>query len=52
MVWNPLTVAWPNGNTAVGSSRFALYDNPCQLFEYSDTFTAARAFHQATMELS
>ncbi|KAF2196480.1 cellulose binding iron reductase-like protein [Delitschia confertaspora ATCC 74209] len=23
MVWNPLTVAWPNGNSAVVSSRFA-----------------------------
>jgi hypothetical protein len=27
MVWNPLTVAWPNGKSAVGSSRFALYDD-------------------------
>ena len=27
MVWNPLTVAWPNGNTAVPSSRFALSVN-------------------------
>jgi hypothetical protein len=26
MVWNPLTVAWPNGKTAVVSSRFALYE--------------------------
>ncbi len=24
MVFNPLTVGWPNGNTAVVSSRFAL----------------------------
>jgi Cytochrome domain of cellobiose dehydrogenase len=23
MVWNPLTVAWPNGKTTVASSRFA-----------------------------
>jgi hypothetical protein len=26
MVWNPLTVAWPNGKTTVVSSRFALYE--------------------------
>jgi hypothetical protein len=26
MVWNPLTVAWPNGKTAVASSRCALYE--------------------------
>ena len=31
MVWNPLTVAWPNGKTTVVSSRFALYENPRHL---------------------
>ena len=25
MVWNPLTVAWPNGTSGVASARFALY---------------------------
>ena len=25
MVWNPLSVAWPNGNSSVISARFALY---------------------------
>lgn len=28
MVWNPLTLGWPNGNSAVVSSRFALYGPP------------------------
>lgn len=23
MVWNPLTIAWPNGNSGVASARFA-----------------------------
>jgi hypothetical protein len=25
MVWNPLTVVWPNGSSGVASARFALY---------------------------
>lgn len=27
MVWNPLTVAWSNGNSGIASARFALYDH-------------------------
>lgn len=28
MVWDPLTVAWANGNSGVASARFALYVSP------------------------
>lgn len=28
MVWNPLSVAWPNGQSGTISARFALYVSP------------------------
>jgi hypothetical protein len=33
MVWNPLTVAWRNGQTTTASARFALYVRPIHLLE-------------------
>jgi hypothetical protein len=51
MVWNPLSVSWPNGQSGTISARFALYvlalQTPCALLIYDSGISMPLGYDQA-----